>query len=245
MPDLFAADYTSAPFVLFGRDHLIGLIIIVLACLGVYLLRHRWNERSRTITRWSLLGLIYLCEGSWQVWMLATGNWTIQQMLPLWVCSITAWTMPLLLIWRSQRYFEWAYLMGIMGAAMALLTPDLMQYGFPHFRFIEFFTLHGAIIIAVVYMTVVEGFRPTWKSLPRVLIITNIYWLLCAGVNSLIGSNYLYTHGKLPTPSLLDVLGPHPWYLLAMEGIGIGLAVLMLLPFVLKDRAARTLSLRR
>jgi hypothetical integral membrane protein (TIGR02206 family) len=236
MAEYFARDYAGGAFVLFGRDHLIGLALVALVCLAIWLLRGRWTERGRRITRWTLLGVIYGCESSWHLWMLATGQWNIQVMLPLWVCSITAWTMPLLLIWRSQRYYEWAYFMGILGALMALLTPDLMNYGFPHFRFIEFITLHGTIIIAVVYMTVVEGFRPTWGSLGRVLIITNLYWLFCAGVNSLIGSNYLYTHGKLPTPSLLDVLGPHPWYLLWMEVIGIALALLLYLPFAWRDR---------
>jgi hypothetical integral membrane protein (TIGR02206 family) len=172
-----------------------------------------------------------LNEGSWHIWSLAIGEWNIQAMLPLWLCSLTAWTMPLLLIWRSYRYYEWAYFMGTIGAAMALLQPDLMIYSFPHYRFIEYFTLHGLLIVAVVYMTAVEGFRPTWHSLPRVIAITNLYWLFCAGVNSLVGSNYLYTHGKLPTPSLLDVLGPHPWYLVWMEVIGIVLCVLMMLPF--------------
>jgi hypothetical integral membrane protein (TIGR02206 family) len=171
--------------------------------------------------------------------MLAIGDWNIQVMLPLWLCSATSWTMPLLLIWRSQKYYEWVYFMGIIGAAMALLTPDLMQYGFPHFRFIEFFTLHGAVIVAIVYMTLVEGFRPTWKSLPRVFVITNTYWLFCAWVNNQIGSNYLYTRGKLPTPSLLDYLGPHPWYLLSMEAIGIILCVLLYLPFAIKDKRLR------
>jgi hypothetical integral membrane protein (TIGR02206 family) len=80
-------------------------------------------------------------------------------------------------------------------------------------------------------MTAVEGFRPTWRSLLRVFVVANLYWLFCAVVNSLIGSNYLYTHGKLPTPSLLDWLGPHPWYLLWMEVIGILLCVLLYLPF--------------
>ena len=59
--------------------------------------------------------------------------------------------------------------------------------------------------------------------------------LFCAGVNRLIGSNYLYTQGKLPTPSLLDVLGPYPWYLLSMEGLGILLCLLLYLPFALQD----------
>jgi hypothetical integral membrane protein (TIGR02206 family) len=171
--------------------------------------------------------------------MWAIGDWSIKAMLPLWLCSATSWTMPLLLIWRNKKYYEWVYFMGSIGAAMALLTPDLMQYGFPHFRFIEFFTLHGALIVAIVYMTSVEGFRPTWKSLPRVIVITNVYWLFCALVNSQIGSNYLYTNGKLPAPSLLDLLGPYPWYLLSMEVLGIILCLLLYLPFAIKDKRFR------
>lgn len=236
MSDLFAKDYTGGAFVLFGTEHLLALALIAAACVAVVLLRRRFSPKAQRITRWTLLGVIYLCEGSWQVWMLATDQWTIQGMLPLWLCSVTSWTMPLLLIWRSQRYYEWAYFMGVIGAALALSTPDLTIYGFPHFRFIEFLTLHGLIIVAVVYMTAVEGFRPTWGSLPRVILITNLYWLVCFIVNNLIGSNYGYTQGKLPTPSLLDVLGPHPWYLLSMEVLGIALCLLMYLPFALRDR---------
>jgi hypothetical integral membrane protein (TIGR02206 family) len=201
--------------------------------------REKWNENSKKATRWTLLALIYLCEGSWQVWMWAIGAWTIQGMLPLWLCSVTSWSMPLLLIWRSEKYYQWVYFMGLIGAAMALLTPDLMQYGFPHFRFIEFFTLHGALIVAIVYMTTIERFRPKIKALPWVILVTNLYWLFCAWVNSQIGSNYLYTQGKLPTPSLLDYLGPHPWYLLSMEGLGILLCLLLYLPFARGEKKAR------
>lgn len=237
--DLFARDYTGGAFILFGRDHLISLSIVVITCLAIVSFRNNWDERAKKATRWGLLAIIYLCEGSWQVWMWAIGSWTIQGMLPLWLCSVASWSMPLLLIWRSRKYYQWVYFLGSIGAAMALLTPDLMQYGFPHFRFIEFFTLHGTLIIAIVYMTAVEGFRPYWKSLPPVIVITNIYWLFCAWVNSQIGSNYLYTQGKLPTPSLLDFLGPYPWYLIWMEVIGIILCLLLYIPFAIKDHQLR------
>lgn len=235
MVDLFSRDYTGGAFVLFGIAHLASLALIAAVCLVIVLLRNCFGQRSRKIMRWSLLSLIYLCEGSWQIWMLITGQWTIQGMLPLWLCSLTSWSMPLLLVKRSYRYYEWVYFMGTIGAAMALLTPDLTIYGFPHYRFLEFLTLHGAIIIAIVYMTVVEGFRPTWKSLPRVFVFTNLYWLFCAWVNIQIGSNYLYTQGKLPTPSLLDVLGPYPWYMVSMEVLGIVLCILLYLPFAVMD----------
>jgi len=237
--DYFASDYSRGAFILFGRDHLISIVIIVIISLAVHRFRRRWNEPLKKVTRWGLLALIYGCESSWHLWMWAIGDWSIKAMLPLWLCSATSWTMPLLLIWRNKKYYEWVYYMGSIGAAMALLTPDLMQYGFPHFRFIEFFTLHGALIVAIVYMTSVEGFRPTWKSLPRVIVITNVYWLFCALVNSQIGSNYLYTNGKLPAPSLLDLLGPYPWYLLSMEVLGIILCLLLYLPFAIKDNRFR------
>ncbi|KPL80838.1 hypothetical protein ADN00_01225 [Ornatilinea apprima] len=232
--DFFARDYAGGAFVLFGRQHLAALGLVGLVCLLIILFRGYWNGRAKAATRWGLLALIYLCEGSWQVWMWAIGEWSIQGMLPLWLCSVTSWSMPLLLVWRSDRYYQWAYSMGVLGAVMALLTPDLMQYGFPHFRFIEFFTLHGLLIVAVVYMTAVEGFRPRLRSLPWVILVTNLYWVFCAWVNAQIGSNYLYTQGKLPTPSLLDYLGPHPWYLLWMEGIGIGLCLLLYLPWAIR-----------
>jgi hypothetical integral membrane protein (TIGR02206 family) len=231
----FARDYTGGAFVLFGREHLVALGLVGLVCVLIYLVRDRWSVPSKRITRWGLLAVIYFCEASWQVWMWVTGAWTIQGMLPLWLCSVTSWTMPLLLIWRNRTYYTWAYYMGILGASMALLTPDLMQYGFPHFRFLEFFTLHGMLIIAVVYMTSVEGFRPSLRSLLWLVPVVNVYWLFCGWVNRQIGSNYLYTQGKLPTHSLLDLLGPHPWYLLWMEVIAIGLCLLLYLPFGLQD----------
>ena len=235
MPDWFARDYTGGAFILFGAQHLAALGLIAGACILIALLRSQFSQRAKTVFRFSLAALIYLSEGSWHIWKLAINDWNIQVMLPLWLCSITAWTMPLLLIWKNKSYFEWVYYMGLIGAAMALLQPDLMIYGFPHFRFIEFFTLHGAVVVSVIYFTVVEGFRPTWKALPWVILVTNLYWAFCALVNSLIGSNYLYTHTKLPTPSLLDILGPHPWYLLSMEAIGITLCLLLYLPFALRD----------
>ena len=234
--NLFARDYNGGPFVLFGTQHLLALTAVAAACLLIFTCRERFSPKGKTIFRCGMAALIYLCEGSWHIWKLAIGEWTVQGMLPLWLCSLTSWTLPVLLIWKSRWYFEWVYYMGLIGASMALLQPDLAIYGFPHFRFIEYFTLHGAIILCVVYYLAVEKYRPTWKALVWVLLFTNLYWGFCALVNSQINSNYLYTQGKLPTPSLLDVLGPHPWYLVSMEAIGVALCLLLYLPFAFNDR---------
>ena len=236
MEDYFGKNFHGAPFEYFGVPHLIVIGSVILICAAILLMRDQFSERQRVWVRYGLAVLIVVSESSWHVWALATEQWSIDVMLPLWLCSLTAWLSPLMLIWKLERVYEFIYLMGITGASQAILTPSLTIYGFPHFRFIEFFVLHGALIVGAVWMTAVEKMRPTRSSILRVIIAINLLWAFAGLVNEIIGSNYLYTHGKLPTPSLLDYLGPHPWYLLAMEGIGLALMLLLYLPFALRDR---------
>ena len=117
----------------------------------------------------------------------------------------------------------------------ALLTPDAGIYGFPHFRFFQTFISHGLIITSAIYMTVVFGFRPTWKSFFRVLGWMNLYLVVVFAVNKLIGSNYLFIAHKPPTASLLDILPPWPWYIAWMEIIGILVCLILYLPFAVRD----------
>jgi hypothetical integral membrane protein (TIGR02206 family) len=67
----------------------------------------------------------------------------------------------------------------------------------------------------------------------------NLYMLLVGLVNALIGSNYLFIAHKPYTPSLLDVLGPWPWYILSAEAVGLAVGLLLYLPFALRDWKAQ------
>lgn len=140
-----------------------------------------------------------------------------------------------MLVTKNYSIYEFCYFLGIGGALQALLTPDLGLYGFPHFRFFQTYISHGLIISAAIYMTVVEGFRPTWKSLLRVALWINVYMVVVFVINMLIGSNNLFVAHKPPTASLLDLLSPWPWYILWMEAIGLVVCLILYLPFAIKD----------
>jgi hypothetical integral membrane protein (TIGR02206 family) len=101
--------------------------------------------------------------------------------------------------------------------------------------FFQYFISHGLIITSAIYMTAVEGFRPTLKSIPRVVIWMNIYVLIVFFINVAIGSNYLMINEKPDTPSLLDLLPEWPVYILYMELIGLIFVLLLYLPFAVKD----------
>lgn len=235
---LFARDWQGAPFVLFGAAHLAALAGVAL--LNLWLLRFRSApEETRRRIRWGMALTLWGNEIGWHLWHIATGQWTFQTMLPLHLCSVMVWLGALTLVRRSYRIYEFLYFLGIGGALQALLTPDLGLYGFPHYRFWQTFISHGLIVTSAVYLTVVEGFRPTWKSVGRVVVGANVYMLAVFFVNQWLGSNYLFIARKPETASLLDMLPPWPYYIAYIELIGLLTCLLLYLPFALKDWRAR------
>ncbi len=233
------ADYHGPPFRLFGAGHLIALAVVAAVCLSFRALRRARDGRWKDGVRVGLALLQLASESSWQLWSLLFDRWSVRYMLPLHLCSLFAWLGAFMLLTRSYRIFELAYFLGIGGALQALLTPDLGIYGFPHFRAIQFFIGHGCVLAAPIFMAVVEGCRPTLHSLGRVVVGTNVYMAAVFVVNRLLGSDYMYISAKPESRSILDALGPWPWYVLAMEALGMAVISLLYIPYAVKDLRAR------
>ena len=235
----FVKDYTGSGFILFGTVHLVTLLVIVLFIL--FLMRFKGaSEETRLKVRWSLAIVLWLVEGSWHIWNIAIGTWTIQTMLPLHMCSVLIWLTGFMLIFKKYSIYEFVYFLGIGGALQALLTPDVGIYGFPHFRYIQTFMSHGLLVSSGIYMTVVEGFRPTWKSILRIFVIANIYMVVVFFINSVIGSNYLLINGKPPMATVIDLLPAWPWYIPWLEFIALVTCLLLYIPFIIKDWRAKS-----
>ncbi|MBN2387308.1 MAG: TIGR02206 family membrane protein [Anaerolineales bacterium] len=238
MESFFAQDWTGPEFAWFGTAHLTALLLVVLLNVALtWRLQNAPKKSKRTIAI-VMAAILWANELAWHLWNGFTGQWTIQTMLPLHACSLLVWTGALMLITGNYHIYEFCYFLGIGGAMQALLTPDLGIYGFPHFRFFQTFLSHGLIITAAIYMTLVYGLRPTWKSLARVGTTLLVYLVIVFFVNQWIGSNYLFIAYKPPTGSLLDILPEWPVYIFYMILIGLAVFLLLYLPFAIKDWAA-------
>lgn len=90
MAQFFAKDWTGAPFVMFGPPHIVALILVLLANLSLVRLR-RLSQSARTRFRYALATLLIVNETAWHWWNFSTGQWTLQTMLPLHLCSALVW----------------------------------------------------------------------------------------------------------------------------------------------------------
>ncbi|WP_163099855.1 TIGR02206 family membrane protein [Peribacillus alkalitolerans] len=231
MRDLFIED-GNKPFILFSLTHLLTLTIIFAVCIGMYIFRRQLKrESTNKIVRYSLATILLFSEISLNWWLIRIDDWSIQYSLPLHLSSLSLLLSSLLLIVRSKKLFEFTYFVGLGSAIQAMITPDLQEYTFPHFRYVHFFISHGGIVIANIYMVVIEGFRPTFKSIFKALIYLNGYALLIFLLNYLIEGNYMYIMRKPINPSVLDYLGPWPFYIIPLEIIAFLTFLVLYVPF--------------
>lgn len=231
-------------FTSYSTTHLVALAIFIVLLVALYMSRH-WlrGDRRRAVGRYGLAAVLILCELTLNVWYVAQDIYDVRNTLPLELCTISLYMCVVMLLWRSRAIFQIVYFTGIGGALQALLTP-VLYYDFPHYRFMEFFIAHIAIILAVLYMVWIEGFRPTLKSIGITMAFLNVLAVVVYGVNAITGGNYMFVSRKPETASLLDVLGPHPWYLLSLEIVAILLFLLLYLPFVRTKSHASSSSQR-
>lgn len=230
MIDYFSVEEAGS-FKAFSTSHLVTLGVFLFSLLLLYSCR-RWLQRpSRSRTgRYVLAGILILCELSLNVWYIWGNRFDVRDTLPLELCSISLYLCVFMLLFKSRFIFQIVYFTGIGGALQAILTPAL-SYPYPHFRFIEFFLAHIAIILAALYMVWVEGFRPTLKSVGITMIFLNILLVLILFINHLTGGNYMFLSHKPETASLMDFLGPYPWYIVSLETVACILFLLLYMPF--------------
>ena len=233
--EFFGDTFAGEPFQLFGKTHLMALG--ALSAIVIFLVFLKNNHRPKLAFAFRIMAALVLImdEIAYHMWNANIGQWTLQKMLPLHLCSVFVWLSAWMLLTRSYRIYEFAYFLGIGGALQVVLTPDIGQFNFPHFRYFQVFLSHGLIICSALYMTLVENMRPTPQSFKRVFIWLNVYMVIVYLINLLVGGNYLYLMHKPETVSLLDALGPWPLYIVAGEVVATLTFVLLYLPFWVMD----------
>ena len=157
----------------------------------------------------------------------------LQSHLPLHICGVALFVVVLALLCRNQILYEIGYFWGIVGTLNAVLTPQL-GVGFPHYRFFQYFIVHGGIVVGVLFATWGLRMRPTLKGLLRAFLLANLYMVVIAGINLLLKSNYMFICEPPDTKSPF-FFAPWPWYILILDGVALILFFVVYSPFLIGD----------
>jgi len=224
----------QSAFPLFGLAHLALLAAVPVVGLGLAAAIRARPALERPV-RLGLAALLAMNQLAYLGYAGARGWIAPPAGLPVEICDVATWLAVVALAGGPPVFGELLYFVGLAGTAQALLTPDL-GVAFPSYPAAKFFFGHGGTVAAAILLLAIGRLRPRPGAWWRALLVLDAYAAAAFVLDRLAGTNYLYLVHKPPVPTLLDRMGPWPWYLLTAEALAAALFLLLQLPF----RRART-----
>ena len=232
------------PFTIFNGEHWIWLMYGVLSTIFWIRLGRKapTQVQKQRVALWmGLLGVVAWVYSD--LVMFATGQAKSQSVIPFHLCYVLNLALPYI-FWKGRiELFDWIYPIVIAGCLQALFTPDLSQ-GFPHYYNIRYWFVHVALVQYAFFAIFVFDFRPTFMGIFKCILAINLYALCLVPINWLLDTNFLYI--RYPAKgSIMEMLGPWPQYLFALEGLMFVFFLIVYLPFGLtpkKQHAQQTIQ---
>ncbi len=218
-------------FDFFGPQHLSALIILVV--LAVWLpvfARDRLRPQNQVWIARGLAIMISLGILSAAIFRLLTNQFDWREDIPLDLCNLLALFLPVLFWKPYPRLVELLYFLILGGTGQGVITPNCPE-GFPHILFLSYWIVHCGLVLHIIYVVVVWRIYPRFVVVLRSLVAMNMYAVVMFVLNYFMESNYFYVMAKPDTPSLLDFMGPWPWYILTAQPVAFLIFFFLWLPF--------------
>ena len=231
--------YMPDRFVVFSSTHLmavsVGFALLFLLLIGA----RRSPATAQPLARAVLAFFCLAAYGYSQfAWSTCTHPLDLDNILPFHLCDIAGFLAGYALLTRKAWAQELTYSWGLAATLQALITPAL-TYTYPHLTFFTFFCHHFAIVGAALFIPLCDGWRPQqpwWRSPLRAFVSVNFYLVLAGLMNGFLGTNFGFLTHPPPNPSLIDYMGPWPYYILSFEVIALLLFALLTIPWLRKNR---------
>jgi hypothetical integral membrane protein (TIGR02206 family) len=157
------------------------------------------------------------------------GSWSVQYTLPLQLTDAVTAAAIVALWTRRTLFIELTYFWALTASLQATVTPDLGQ-SFPSVFYFTYFTYHVGAVVAACLLVFGLGLRPRPRAAWRTFALT-LCFAAAVGIADLItDGNYMYLRTKPAHNSLLNLMGPWPWYIASSAGVG--LAMLLALQWI-------------
>lgn len=226
----------------FSPTHLSWIAVSLIFIVAVIQIYRRQDAPARKRMQRTLIILAAVLEVSRWIWAAVIGHYSIVEMLPLHLCSLSIW-MEMAAVFTGKSFFkEFGYALCLPGALAAVLTPDWSLYPFFNFQYLHAVVVHSLLILIPAIWIWGDGFRPDYRRLPKCFLVLFVFALPTFFLNRFLGSNYLFLN-KAPEGTPLEAFDTwfgNPGYLVPLLITILAVWLIFYLPWVIKDRLPRT-----
>ncbi|MBO0684190.1 MAG: TIGR02206 family membrane protein [Candidatus Dormibacteraeota bacterium] len=195
-------------------------------CLAARLWPGRWVRPAAIL----LGAFVPLSEAAWIASLVVQQRWTLAVGLPLQLCD-AATLLTAAALWTRRRWLvELLWFWACAGTVQALITPDV-QDPFPTFAFLEYYAVHGGIVVSALLLVIGLKISPRPGAVRRSILITLAYTACVGFADFATGGDYMFLRQPPPAHTLFDLMGPWPWYLVGATALGVVLFLLLYAPF--------------
>jgi hypothetical integral membrane protein (TIGR02206 family) len=220
-------------FSAYGPSHLVIFVVFAVGAVVLVVLgrRHGTTPVARRAGRLVAVAMLGVQIGV-VVHSSMPSRFGIDHSIPLHLSDLVA----LVAVYALWAYRQWAsaltYYWGLTLSTQAFVSPALRGPDFPGLEFLLFWSLHLFVVWTACYLTWGIGMRPGWREYRITLALTACWAAVAMVFNAITGANYGFLNSKPEIGSVLDALGPWPWYLISEAVLVLAIWALMTWPWV-------------
>ena len=226
----------------FGPVHLtwVAVVLLLIVIIILYYRKQNTMVRQRIQTGAAIL-LVAGYLGRW-IWAASIGHYSIVEMLPLHLCTISVMVEFAAVISGRTILKEFGYCCSLPGAISSIITPGMGLYPILSYYYLQFAMAHMILILLPLIWVLVDGYQPDIRRFPACAALLLMFAGIAWTVNQLIGSNYMFlSYAPKDTPlEIFERWFGNPGYLIPTVLLIFAVWLVFYLPWVIRSRMKRS-----
>ncbi|MFT4445524.1 TIGR02206 family membrane protein [Parvimonas sp. G1967] len=217
----------------YGFTHIVLVIIAFMGAILIYRHRDKFKNSNKNILKIFVV-ILFLQQFILYAWYLTSGSFSIETSLPLYDCRVAIICLIYGVFFNNDKSKRIGIYLGFVGSMVALLTPELDRFVFPHYTWVSFFVGHTLLLWVSCYIFFVEEIEISFQKYMEVFVFTNILHIAIIIFNRLTNCNYAFLSEPPIFKDVADKL--HPITYIAIMMLMLNFALYLVHSYFMKSR---------
>jgi len=206
-------------FIELPQPHILatGITLAIVSTLLYLQYANKWSFNKNSL--YFFLSLPIIVELIFQLAVLNDGAWSYKTSLPLEFSYITSLSALTYLLFNHEKINGWFYFAGIWCSTAAFINT-IMFGTEAWYLFLRYYGHHGLLLFFGL-RSLFWGFRPRLSDYLSSILMTTFILIFVHLINSIIGTNYMFTYSRPNGSNFSQLMPEWPDYLILILSLGV------------------------